>query len=281
MAEKVDFTGAAETMLGTLYGRALDAAAAHPVLDDPTAAGVAARIDYDYGRLGVGPLMATSVAVRAKLIDRWTREFLDANSVATVLHLGCGLDGRVERIQPGPGVGWFDVDQPEVIALRERLYPSRTGHRALAASVTDLDWLAEVPRGRPALVVAEGLTMYLPTSVGPPLLRRLTGHFPGGEMAFDTYSRPAVRLSSLNPALRRTGARLGWGVDDPRELEREVPGLRLLTAATAADVAEPADLAHAPWVYRVQTAVFGSLPVLRRMWHVARFAFGKPGEPVR
>lgn len=279
MTEEVDLTGSAETMLATLYGRALDAAAAHPVLGDPTARAVAARIDYDYRRLGMGPQAATSVAMRAKLLDRWTREFLHRCPDATVLHLGCGLDDRVERIDPGPGVRWFDVDQPEVIALRERLYRPRAGHRALAASVTEPGWLAEVPADLPALVVAEGLTMYLPTSAGPLLLRRLVGHFPRGELAFDTCSRLGVRLSRLDPRLRRTGAHLGWGVDDPTDLEREVPGLRLLTSATARDVAEPADLARTPRAFRWQIAVLGRLPLVRRMGHVARFAFGPPARP--
>jgi O-methyltransferase involved in polyketide biosynthesis len=99
--------------------------------------------------------------MRAWHFDQWTRAFLAANPESTVLHLGCGLDTRVYRIDPGPKVRWFDVDFPDVIALREPLYPARDGYRRIGSSVTDLAWLDAIPGDTPVLVVAEGLMMYL------------------------------------------------------------------------------------------------------------------------
>jgi hypothetical protein len=54
-----------------------------------------------------------------------------------------------------------DVDQEPVIALRRRLYPERAGVTTIAASVTEPGWWPRVPDGRPQLVLAEGLFMYL------------------------------------------------------------------------------------------------------------------------
>ena len=274
MTEKITLTGAAETLLGTLHGRAMDALSPHPVLGDRTAVEMSRKLDYDFRHLGIRPSSAVGIAVRAKLLDRWTREFLRTHPHATVLHLGCGLDSRVQRVDPGPGVRWFDVDQPQVIELRNRMYEPRPGHRTIAASVTDPAWLSEVPADPPVLVVAEGLTMYLPATEGPALLRRLVGHFSRGQIAFDTYSRLAVRLAGLVPVLRRTGARLGWGIDDPRSLEQQVPGIRLIGAVGAFAAADPADLARAPGAYRVECGVLGRLPLLRGVGHIARYAFG-------
>lgn len=56
-----------------------------------------------------------TLPLRALYFDPCTRAFLAANPEATVLHLGCGLDTRVYRINPGPKVRWFDVDFPSVI----------------------------------------------------------------------------------------------------------------------------------------------------------------------
>lgn len=276
MAEKVSLTGAAATMLGTLYGRALDARAAHPVLADPTAIELVQKIDYDFKRLAIRPTSAIGVAVRAKVLDGWTRAFLAEHPEATVLHLGCGLDSRVQRIDPGPGVRWFDVDQQEVIELRERLYAPRKGYRAIGASVLDPAWLAEVAPDRPTIVVAEGLTMYLPTAEGPALLRRLVGHFGAGELAFDAYSTLAVRLTRRMPILRRTGSRLDWGIDDPHALERDVPGLRLLDAIRPFDATAPDDLPHTPLAYRLECAVLGRTPVLRDVGFLLHYTFREP-----
>ncbi|MFD2054524.1 class I SAM-dependent methyltransferase [Mesorhizobium calcicola] len=89
-----------------------------------------------------------------------------------------GLDTRIFRVDPPPGVDWFDVDYPEVIELRRKLYPSRDHYHLVASSVTQPDWLAEVPRNRPAIVVAEGLTPYLPAHEGHACLRGLSRILP-------------------------------------------------------------------------------------------------------
>ncbi len=110
-----------ETYLATLYGKALDASAARPILGDRWAADAVARIDYNFEGLNLPRGHDITLPLRAGHFDRWTRAFLAANPASTVLHLGCGLDTRVYRIDPEPRVRWFDVDFPDVIALREAL----------------------------------------------------------------------------------------------------------------------------------------------------------------
>lgn len=188
-------TGAAQTLLITLYAHVLDARSAHPFLADTRAIQVARRLDYDFSRLGLGAPTATGIAARALLLDRWTREFLNRHPEAVVLHLGCGLDSRAERLDPGPGVRWFDVDQPDVLALRERVYRPRTGYHGIPASATDPAWLSQVPRGLPSVVVAEGLTMYLPAVEGLLLLNRLLAHLRCDEMASKPSAASACAVS--------------------------------------------------------------------------------------
>ncbi|MEV4171107.1 class I SAM-dependent methyltransferase [Nonomuraea sp. NPDC049709] len=128
---------------------------------------------------GIGPGGTKAVALRARFIDRWAGEFLDARPGATVLHLGCGLDTRVHRMDPPPSVRWYDVDYPEVIELRGRLFPGRAGCATIGSSVTDLAWLERVPGDAPALVVAEGLLYYLDPTGGAAACRSRTASRPG------------------------------------------------------------------------------------------------------
>jgi O-methyltransferase involved in polyketide biosynthesis len=130
-------------------------------------------------------------------------------------------------------VTWYDVDYPEVIALRSTLYPERGHYHMISSSVTAPSWLAQVPADRPTLIVAEGLTMYLKPEEGHELMRRLTGHFVHGIIAFDAFNRLTIRVQHLNPAARGCGARMSWGIDDPAKLERASPRLHCLEAAKA------------------------------------------------
>src|SRR5438874_9698721 len=192
-AKKIHLTKEKETYLATLYGKALDAAAPNPILGDRFAADAVARIDYDFRQLKLPSGGDITLPVRARHFDQWTRAFLAANPASTVLHLGCGLDTRVYRIDPDPQVRWFDVDYPDVIALRGQLYPEREGYRCIGASLTDLAWLDTIPGDTPVFVVAEGLVVYLHEHEGTRLFRRITEQFPSGQIAFDAYSGSMVR----------------------------------------------------------------------------------------
>ena len=157
MKERVRLTNEKEPYLVTFYGKVLDSRAEDSILGDRFADEAARRIDFDFGTLKVPKGASISLPLRAGHLDQWTREFLAATPSATVLHLGCGLDSRAYRIDPPATVRWYDVDRPEVIDLRRRLYPERHNYAMIGASVTDLAWLDEIPAARPALVVAEGL----------------------------------------------------------------------------------------------------------------------------
>src|SRR5262249_20152956 len=161
---------------------------------------------------------------------QWTQAFLSTYRDSIVLHIGCGLDTRVYRVDPGLRVRWFDVDLPEVIALRDQLYPDRPGYRRIATSLTDPRWLDELPAPRPVRVVAEGVLMYLQEQEGTALLRRITDRFPSGQIAFDAYSAAMTRLVSRLATVRGAKVELVWGLDDPRDLERQVPKVHLVEA---------------------------------------------------
>lgn len=252
--EKVHLTKEKETLIPTLYGKALDNRTANPILGDKFADEVVRHIDYDFDKLGNVKGSAISLPVRAKHLDQWTREFIAANPSSTVLHLGCGLDSRVFRIDPPASVRWYDVDYPEVIELRRRLYPERHNYELIATSLIDLRWLDQIPADRPVLVVAEGVLIYLPEKDGLALLNRVAEQFPGGQLIFDVYSGLMVRMTQLLLNVRKSGASLVWGFDDPGVLEKQVPGLRLVDEVSFLTMPE---LVERLSQSRVQSAIYG------------------------
>jgi O-methyltransferase involved in polyketide biosynthesis len=272
-ANKVRLPREKETYLATLYGKALDAAAENPILGDQLAARAVACIDYDFKALKLPKGAEITLPMRARHFDQWTRAFLAANPEATVLHLGCGLDTRVDRIDPGPKVRWFDVDCPAVIALREQLYPERDGYRRIGSSVTDLAWLDAISGDTPVLVVAEGLVMYLREKDGTALFRRITEQFPGGQIAFDAYSRLMVRLVSRLAVVRGAKVELVWGIDDPRDLEKKVPKLRLVETVEFMTMPELVRRLSKSWISRAIHEVMSRLPFYRKLARHLRYEF--------
>ena len=255
MAAKVDFSsvrwGSVEwTNLVTLYLRAYESRSQHPILGDHAAAEAVDRIDYDFKRVHRTSLPASNqylVALRAKQLDDWSADFLARHPDAVVVHLGCGLDGRAYRLA-APGL-WFDIDQPGVIELRRRLYsalPDTDRYRMIGSSVTDPQWLDQIPTGRPTLVVAEGLLMYLQESDVRQLVERLTDRFDSGEMLFDTLPPIAPRMSKLF-----TKGITKWGIRDARDMEKWNPRLRFLEQTSVLSGYRQIPSAPVRLIYRV------------------------------
>jgi O-methyltransferase involved in polyketide biosynthesis len=207
--------------VAALYLRAQDYRAEKSILHDRAAAEALERIGYDFEALGsatsrkINPLL---LAVRARQFDRWAADFLARHPDAVVLHLGCGLDSRNFRLDPGPGVQWFDLDLPDVIELRRKVYPAAPRYETIAAPVIPTEWIERIPTGRPTLIIAEGLMMLLSEEEVATLFGDLTERFGRGEVLFDGLAPWVVRLTKS----------IRWSVRDGHEAERLVPRLRLV-----------------------------------------------------
>jgi O-methyltransferase involved in polyketide biosynthesis len=267
---KVSLTQEKETLLITLFAKAGESHLPDSLLSDTLAAETVQRIEYDFARLKVSRDLMVGMAIRARTLDDWVRTFIAAKPDATVLHLGCGLDTRVFRVNPSQSVHWFDVDYPEVIALRRRLYPERAGYTLIGSSVVEPAWLEQVPADKPAMVVAEGLTMYLREEEVQHLFTAITTRLPSGEAAFDAFSRLGVWVVQRQRSVRATGATLHWGIDDPRELEELVPRLRFFAEVPAYD---PAHAHRFSLPGRISVRLLMGLPPIRRLGRFLRYRF--------
>jgi methyltransferase (TIGR00027 family) len=221
MTTKVDFSSVGWrsvewTNLVTLYFRAYESRSPRPILGDRAAADAVDRIDYDFKRIHRATHPWANqflVALRAKKLDAWTADFMRRHPDAVVLHLGCGLDTRAFRINPPPTVRWFDLDQPGVIELRRKLYDETDAYRMIGSSVTHRGWLDQIPAGRPTVVVAEGLLMYITEREVRELFARLIDWVGHGELLFDATSPSGPRLSKLF-----THGIVKWGLRDARDI---------------------------------------------------------------
>jgi O-methyltransferase involved in polyketide biosynthesis len=250
--EKITLSKEQETLLIPLYAKAQD----NPILDDRKAREILSAVEYDFRQLKVPEKTVVTLRMRAKQLDTYARRFLDAHPDAVVLHLGCGLDSRCERVDH-PQADWFDLDLPDVIALRRKFYPETAGYRLIASSVTDLAWVEQVQaEGMPVFVVAEGLLMYLEPCDVRALILCLHGRFPGCEMVFDAFSALTARRIQAHPSLQKTGATVHWGIDDPREIEGWAEGIRLKEEWF---FSQSPDIGRLSWFYRTMFRLTASI----------------------
>jgi O-methyltransferase involved in polyketide biosynthesis len=214
-----------------------------------------------------------AMLLRSRELDRITGEFLARNPRAVVVHVGCGLDARYDRVDNG-SVTWFDLDLPEVVTLRRQwLGGARGRYHLLAGSVLDAGWRAEVAEvadvGRPTLFVAEGVLAYFEAAAVRGLVGSLEHRFPGSELVFDAFSPFTVHVSNLRLRLSRSGVRAhyGFGLRRGEDVERWADGIRLLDQWHPFDRPEPR-LARYGWVRHV--------PFLSRPIGVYHYRLGTP-----
>lgn len=225
--EKILLTQEAETLLIPLYSKATESRRPNPIFVDEKAQEILSQADYDFAHLRVPRKTSISLCIRANKLDDYTRRFLADHPQSVVIHLGCGLDSRCLRVDHEKAE-WYDLDMPQVIELRRKFYEESPTYHLIPSSVTDLSWTDAVStQGRPVLVVAEGLLMYLKEEDVKALFLRLKEVFPGCHLACDVFSVLTARRVKDMSSLKQTGAVIQWGIDDAGAIEKWAPGIRL------------------------------------------------------
>lgn len=170
--------------------------------------------------------LALYMAMRSAVFDRWLQTQMDRHPDAVIVHIGCGMDSRILRVGH-QGRPWFDVDLPEVIRQRRNHYGSIPGYTMLAADARQTDWLSALPSKQNAIVVMEGISMYMTHSELTVLLEALGTHFASVSLLMDCYTVFAATASKYKNPVNDVGVTTVCGLDDPRALE--VSGLEFLT----------------------------------------------------
>ncbi|MCF2532374.1 class I SAM-dependent methyltransferase [Yinghuangia soli] len=214
---RIALDGISETLLWTLYHRAMEARRPDAVLDDPVGVELLDAIDYPFerrfGKADMGS--AQGQALRALTFDRQIREFLDAHPDGTAVALGEGLETQFWRVDNGR-MRWLTVDLPEIVDLRRRLLPHEERMRAVACSALDERWMDEVDPSRGVIVTAQGLLMYLQPAEVRMLIARCAARFPGGTLVLDSVPRWFSAQTVKGRVKTREGfvaPPMPWGMD--------------------------------------------------------------------
>ncbi len=222
----VELGEVARTLLVPLWARAEESRRAAPLVTDAKARSIVDALDFDFSVLRDARASQLGCCVRAQLVDRWVREFLDHHPEGTIIELGVGLNARFERLDNGRA-HWIELDLPDVTALRARFFEAHPRRALVAGSITRRDvitGLSELAPG-PCMVVSEGVLVYLRDAEVRDLFARLRSALPGAWFVFDAMTAHVVKLQRAHDAMRHFDAQFAWELARPRDVERFAEGV--------------------------------------------------------
>ena len=232
VSEKItpSLRGVPKTLLIPLYQRAQETQRPDAMLNDDKAVEIVRKLDANFLQFKLQQHDIVAIVLRVREFDRFTRDFLTAHPDGVVVHIGCGLDTRFDRLNNGT-VEWYDLDLPAVIDLRRKLIGGESGrYHLLACSVFDPEWIGKVSAllPRPFLFIAEGVLPYFEEGQVKQLVLTLQKTFPGAEMVFDAHTPWVIWGDNLQLALSGMDARLRFALKHGRDVEQWSPGIRML-----------------------------------------------------
>ena len=257
MALEDRISSVSATAFITLFARATETQSRNPIHSDPQAVALVEKLRPHFARsqraleqqLAQGripPMVVVTMALRARRMDAYARDFLARHPSGVIVNLGCGLDTRFHRIDDGCTVV-YDLDLPAMIDLKRALLDEGPRYHFIAASVLDYAWMERLDRSTPHLFIAEGLFMYLSEEQVKALVIEMRQRFPGSELVCEVFNRFWLRDPWKRWVDRKMQRQLSFspdatfqsGLDDSREMEQWAKGIHLLDDWSYFDDGEP------------------------------------------
>ncbi len=203
--------GVNKTLYIPLYGKSY-VSKRGIILEDKTAEDIWEREGFVLKGKSASKWLAYYMGMRARVFDDWTADMINNHPDAVVLHLGCGLDSRVNRVNKS--CRWFDIDFPDVIAERSKYFSNTESYTMLSADLSKKGALDAVS-GSSAIVVMEGVSMYLTLDELKQLFVELNARFDRIYLLMDCYSVFAAKMSKIKNPINDVGVTTVYGLDDP------------------------------------------------------------------
>ena len=157
--------------------------------------------------------LAYNMAMRARVFDDWTDHMLEKDPDAIVIHIGCGMDSRCLRVKQQYKC-WLDCDFPDVIAARQKYYQESDSYHMTELDATDTGKIRSLPDADAAVIVLEGISMYLTNDQLRDLILALKQKYNKINVLMDVYTVRGAEASEKKNPITDVGVTKTYGVDD-------------------------------------------------------------------
>ena len=267
---KLELGTVQETLLITLWARAVEAGKTNPILRDTKSAEIIEQIDYDFSKLEKAKDTQITICLRGLMLDRWVKSFLQETPNGIVVEIGSGLNTRFERVDNGQ-VRWFDLDMPDSMAVRKKYFQETEKRKFIESSVLDSSWVDAVKTlgSSPIMFVAEGVLPYFTEAQVKQVFALLVKNFPGCYFVFDSMSPFLLKNQNKHDAIKHYSARFQWGIKEIRDIAKWDDRYQIIEVKTIKD---------APPQYYQQMGLFNSLvfsiPPFKNMYRLSLAKLG-------
>ena len=199
MKYKIEKNTVQETLIIPLYARKMCSKLYPNLYRDEAASQLVRAVDYDFSALEQKSrsLMQRfgflEVAMRQNDLAFEVRDYLKAHPTAAVVNLGCGLDCTGRACDNGK-CKLFNLDFPDVIAVRNELLPAGEREVNIPCDLNDSSWFEKIDASGGAVFFASGVFYYFLKEQVRALVQKMADAFPGGVLVFDAANEKAVKL---------------------------------------------------------------------------------------
>lgn len=164
--------------------------------------------------------LAYYMGTRSAVFDEWLSQQMVTSPNAVVIHIGCGMDSRCIRVGT-KNHKWYDMDFSEVIEERKQYYAESDNYKMIAGDARDCHWLTAIKEMKTAIVVMEGVSMYLTVGEMQKLTNSLCNHFENLMLLVDAYTSFAAKMSKRRNPVNNVGVTEVYGIDNPQSYQCE------------------------------------------------------------
>ena len=168
-------------------------------------------------------VVARTILYRDEL-KRLLKEYPDA----LCINLGCGFDDKFSQVDNGKLI-WYDVDLPDQIEVRRKVYDDRDRCTMLPGSALDGEWTKGLPKRNMTIVVMEGVLEYFSKAQVKICLNMLCDSFSHGYLLAELHSPFLEKNSKRHDAVKNTNATFGWGTKSGKEYLELEPRMSLVS----------------------------------------------------
>ena len=147
---------------------------------------------------------------------------------ALCVNLGCGFDDKFSQVDNGR-LEWYDVDLPDQIEVRRKVYADRPRCTMLGGSALEGGWTKQLPKRDMNIIIMEGVLEYFKKNQVKTCLNMLCDCFPHGYLIAELHSPFLEKHGQHHDAVKHTNATFGWGTKSGREYLDLEPRMKLLS----------------------------------------------------